>query len=141
MPLSPERLWLFSTALNRRGHRSLARVVKAVNAAIYHNSLPPEASISPDIRLGHHGFGTVIHPNVEIGRRVKIWQNVTIATRAGLKSPVRIVIGDDVSIGANAVVISPARDDLRIGRGARIGAGAVVTDDVPAEATVVSPRS
>jgi serine O-acetyltransferase len=136
--LAPERLWLLSIALHRRGHRSLARFVKNVNSAYYHNSLPPQVTLSPDIRLEHHGFGTVIHSNVVIGRRVRIYQNVTIAMRAGAKSPYRIYIEDEVLIGANAVVISPHRSDLRIGRGAKIGAGAVVSADVPAGCTVVS---
>jgi serine O-acetyltransferase len=136
--LSPERLWLLSISLQQRGHRRLATLVRNVNSALFHNSLPPGASVSPDIELGHHGLGIVVHPNVEIGRRVKIWHNVTIATRAGSKSPYKIVIEDDVKIGANAVVISPHRGDLRIGRGARIGAGAVVSRDVPAGSTVVN---
>jgi serine O-acetyltransferase len=136
--MSPEKLWLLSISLQRRGHRGLAKLVRNVNSALYHNSLPPGASVSPDIELGHHGLGTVIHPNVVIGRRVKIWHNVTIATRAGSKSPYRVIIEDDVKIGANSVVISPYRRDLRIGRGARIGAGAVVSRDVPPGSTVVS---
>jgi serine O-acetyltransferase len=137
-PLAPERLWLLSIALHRRGHRSLARFVKNVNSAYYHNSLPPQVTLSPDIRLEHHGFGTVVHSNVVIGRRVRIYQNVTIAVRGGAKSPHRIYIEDDVLIGANAVVISPHHQDLRIGRGARIGAGAVVSADVPPGCSVVS---
>jgi serine O-acetyltransferase len=136
--MSPEKLWLLSISLQQRGHRRLAVLVRNINSAIYHNSLPPGASVSPDIELGHHGLGTVIHPNVEIGRGVKIWHNVTIATRAGSKSPYRVIVEDDVKIGANAVVISPHRRDLRIGRGARIGAGAVVSRDVPPGSTVVS---
>jgi serine O-acetyltransferase len=136
--MSPEKLWLLSISLQQRGHRGLAKLVRNVNSALYHNSLPPGASVSPDIELGHHGLGTVIHPNVVIGRRVKIWHNVTIATRAGSKSPYRVIIEDDVKIGANSVVISPYRRDLRIGRGARIGAGAVVSRDVPPGSTVVS---
>jgi serine O-acetyltransferase len=136
--LAPERLWLLSIALHRRGHRTLARFVKNVNSAYYHNSLPPQVTLSPDVRLEHHGFGTVIHSNVVIGRRVRIYQNVTIAMRAGAKSPHRIYIEDDVLIGANAVVISSHHQDLRIGRGARIGAGAVVSADVPPGCSVVS---
>jgi serine O-acetyltransferase len=90
------------------------------------------------VRFGHHGFGTMVHSNVEIGRRVRIWHNVTLAVRASTGSPHRIVIEDDVRIGANAVVITPYEKTIVIGRGARIGAGVVVTEDVPAGATVVS---
>jgi serine O-acetyltransferase len=136
--VSPERLWRLSAALRRRGHRRLALLVKKINSAIYHNSLAPGVIFSPDIRFEHHGFGTVIHSNVTIGERVTIYHNVTIAVRAATASPHRIVIEDDVNIGASSVIISPADGDLRIGRGARIGAGAVVAQDIPAGATVVS---
>jgi serine O-acetyltransferase len=139
--MSPERLWLLSIALRARGYKRAALWVKKLNSVIYHNSLAPGASVSPDVRFGHHGFGTMVHSNVVIGKRVKIWHNVTIAVRArsGWNSEHgRIVIEDDVKIGANSVVISPLEGSLRIGRGARIGAGAVVTHDVPPGATVVS---
>jgi len=135
--VSPERLWKLSAAL-WPAHRRLALAVKKINSAIYHNSLAPGVSFEPDIRFGHHGFGTVIHSNVVIGRRVWIWQNVTITVHAASASPYRIIIEDDVSIGANSVIIAPAERSLRIGRGARIGAGAVVAQDIPAGATVVS---
>jgi serine O-acetyltransferase len=134
----PVRLWRLSIALQQRGLRAPAAFVKNVNSALYHNSLPPGAIVGPDLRLGHHGFGTVIHTNVVIGRGVTIYQNVTIAMRAGSQSPYRIHIEDDVLIGANAVIVSPHRADLRIGRGARIGAGTVVSADVPPGATVIS---
>jgi len=45
----------------------------------------------------------------------------------------RIVIGDDVWIGAHAVILP----GVTIGRGAVVGAGAVVTKDVPEGAIVV----
>jgi serine O-acetyltransferase len=136
--LSPERLWLLSIALRKRGHRRSAFWIKKLNSVLYRNSLPPGSTVSPDIWLGHHSFGTIIHGNVEIGQRVKIWHNVTIAVRAPSDSPHRIILEDDVKIGASAVIISPYENSLRIGRGARIGAGAVVSHDVPAGATVVS---
>jgi serine O-acetyltransferase len=136
--VSPERLWRLSAWLRRHGQRRLALLVKKLNSVIYHNSLAPGAEFSPDIQFLHHGFGTVIHSNVVIGKGVKIYHNVTIAVRASTPSPHRIFIEDDVYIGANSVIISPAEGDLHIGRGARIGAGAVVAQDVPAGATVVS---
>jgi serine O-acetyltransferase len=136
--VSPERLWRLSAALRRRGHRRLALLVKKLGSVIYHNSLAPGAQFSPDVSFRHHGFGTVIHSNVVIGKRVVIYHNVTIAVRGATGGSQRIVIEDDVSIGASSVIISPAEGELRIGRGARIGAGAVVAQDVPAGATVVS---
>jgi len=160
--LSPERLWLLSIALRTRGHWMLAFWCKQLNTLIYSNSLGPGATVSPDIYLGHNSIGIVVTSNVEIGRRVVIWQNVTLAAgrppvrpapggvagrddqaRAGAAPEVpgagsKIILEDDVMIGANAVLIGPRGGVLRIGRGARIGAGTVITEDVPAGATVVN---
>jgi len=146
--ISPEKLWLFSIALQRRGLWVAAFAVKQLNTILYHNSLAPGASVSPDVSLGHYSHGVVVNRNVEIGRRVKIWHNVTLTAgrieraddgRVGPRA--RIVIEDDVKIGANAVIIAPRGETLSIGRGARIGAGAIVTESVPAGATVISPPS
>jgi serine O-acetyltransferase len=164
--VSPERLWLTANSLSEREHWLLAFCLKQLNSFLYHNSLAPGASISPDIFLGHNSMGIVISPNVEIGKRVTIWHNVTLtagraAKRAAKGAPSsgadglgragagaeqgprsRIIIEDGVTIGANVVVIAPRASTLRIGKGARIGAGTVLTSDVPAGSTVVgaSPR-
>lgn len=135
--LSSRRLWLLSITCYRAGHPWLARWLKNVNSMLYHNSLPYEASVSPDVRLGHHGFGTVLHPKVVIGRGVKIFQNVTMAVRPPLGAN-EIVIEDGVVIGANAVIMTPRHRSIRIGRGASVGAGAVVTHDVPARMIAIS---
>jgi serine O-acetyltransferase len=143
--ISPEKLWLASIALHDRGHWLLAFWVKQLNTIMYHNSLAPKASVSPDVRLAHYSHGIVIS-GVVIGRNVEIWHNVTLhgerpVRGSGGRSPgpsSRIIVEDNVKIGANAVVIAPRGTDLRIGRGARIGAGTVVTKDVPPGATVVS---
>jgi len=142
---SPERLWLLSIALHRRGHWILAFALKQLNGFLYHNSLAPGATVSPDIFLGHNSLGIVINRNVEIGSGVTIWQNVTLAAgrveRA--REQGRIIIEDGVKIGANAVVMAPRGGTLRIGRGARVGAGTVVTQDVHAGTVIVSaePRT
>jgi serine O-acetyltransferase len=163
--MSPERLWLLSIALQRRGHWILAFWIKQLNTILYHNSLSPGASVSPDIRLGHNSIGIVVNSEVVIGRHVKLWHNVTLSAGRPGRAPVtapsggggeggtreraqpfsgprsQIIVEDGVRIGANAVVIAPRGCTLRIGRGARVGAGTVVSADVPAGATVVGPPS
>jgi len=164
--VSPERLWLTANALSERERWLLAFCVKQLNSFLYHNSLAPGASVSPDVFLGHNSMGIVISTNVEIGKRVTIWHNVTLtagraerrATKGASSSGAdghgpasagaeqgprsRIIVEDGVTIGANVVVIAPRASTLRIGKGARIGAGTVLTSDVPPGATVVgaSPR-
>jgi serine O-acetyltransferase len=135
--MTPERLWLLAIGLRRSGHPRLAKLVKQLNSAIYHNSLGAGAEVAPDVHLGHHGLGTVIHDRVTIRGQVKIWHNVTLAVRATERSDHRIVVEPGVMIGAGATLITPHGRGLRIGRGARVGAGAVVTRDVPDGVTVV----
>jgi serine acetyltransferase len=112
-------------------------VVQRINGLIHHNDLGCGATVGPDVTIGHHGIGVVVHDNVVLGARVHLWHNVTLAVRAKPGSEHRIVVGDDVMIGAGATVITPRLGSLHIGAGARIGAGAVVTSDVPPGATAV----
>ena len=82
-------------------------------------------------------MGIVIERGVQLGSRVTVMHQVTI----GRKDPVAprehggnlAVIEDNVFIGAGAKVLGP----VRIGRGATVGANAVVTRDVPSHCTVV----
>jgi serine O-acetyltransferase len=135
--MTPERLWLLAIALRRRGHPHLAKRVKQLNSALFHNSLATGAEVADDLYLGHHGLGTVVHDLVTIGKAVTIWHNVTLAVRAPSRPDHRITVEDGVMIGTGATVVTPAGRGLRIGRGARVGAGAVVTHDVPPGTTVV----
>jgi serine O-acetyltransferase len=119
------------------GLRRLGRLVQRVNGFVHHNDLGAGAVLGRGISLGHRGLGVVVHDNVVLGDGVHLWHNVTLAVRARPGSEHRIVVGDDVSVGTGAVLITPRHGSLHIGRAARIGANAVVTRDVPAAATVV----
>lgn len=88
--------------------------------------IPPTTEIGEGTVIPH-SVGIVLHQTSVIGKRCRIYQNVTIGNGDGPK------IGDDVIIGANAVVLG----DITIGSGAKIGAGAVVVKDVPEGVTVV----
>lgn len=114
-----------------------AKLFKALNFFLFRNLLPFEAKLAGPVKLEHYGLATVIHPNVSIGKRVKIFHHVTLASESVIGSGNDIEIGDDVLIGAGAIVIGRGNQPLRIGNGAVIGAGAVVTRDVEAGQTVV----
>ena len=86
------------------------------------------ADFGPGLVLVHSN-GVVINTTVKGGRNVVIEHQVTLGAEKGL-SP---VLGDDVFIGAGAKIIGT----LKIGSGAKVGANAVVLDDVPEGATVV----
>jgi acetyltransferase-like isoleucine patch superfamily enzyme len=81
--------------------------------------------------------------SVSIGRDVKIgWDTVIMDTdlhgHSGLPARTKpVVIEDDVWIGCRAILLK----GVHVGRGAIIGAGAIVTKDIPPLAVVASPRA
>jgi len=88
--------------------------------------------IGSEIELGEgvnftHTLGTVIGGTSKVGARVKFMGNNTVGTNKDDGCP---VIEDDVIVGCGARILGP----VRIGRGAFIGANAVVLHDVPAGA-------
>lgn len=77
-----------------------------------------------------HPQGIVIHPDVRIGPNCLLMQQVTLGV--GTKPGVPILEGA-VDVGAGAKVLG----GVRLGAGCRVGANAVVLDDVAPGETVV----
>jgi serine O-acetyltransferase len=73
-----------------------------------------------------HPIGIVIGKNVILGRDCTIYQNVTIGVGNNKKEDYPI-IGNNVTIYAGAIVIGK----VTVGDNAVIGAGCIVTKDVP----------
>lgn len=92
----------------------------------------PGAKIGPGCFIDH-GNGIVIGETTEIGENVTIFQAVTLGGTGKEKGKRHPTVGNNVVIGANAIVLGA----ITIGDNAKIGAGAVVTKSVPAGATVV----
>ena len=92
---------------------------------LYNSKVPAGAKIGKGTRLGYGGIGVVIHDRAVIGADVMIGPNVTIGGRSGhYEVP---VIGDRVEISTGAKVLGP----IKIGNNVIIGANAVVIKDVP----------
>ena len=93
------------------------------------NILLPKISsmrLSPHIGEGFcpiHSYSTIINGAAKIGNNCTIYHCVTIAVeKTGVP-----VIGDDVTIGAGAIIMG----GIKVGNHVDIGAGAIVIDDVP----------
>ncbi|GAB82392.1 putative acetyltransferase [Shimwellia blattae DSM 4481 = NBRC 105725] len=76
-----------------------------------------------------HFAGVVISDRVVAGDNLNIKQGVTIGVKSTNASEIqKIIIGDNVSIGANACIIS---DDIEIGHNVIIGALSLVNKSIP----------
>jgi len=96
-------------------------------------SLGHGAAIGPGLWIGHFGQ-IIVHDAAVLGSHCHLCQGVTIGrgvSREGYGVP---VIGDDVYVGPNAVVLGK----IRVGNGARIAANTIVTETV-ADGAFVHP--
>jgi serine O-acetyltransferase len=94
--------------------------------------------IHPAARIGRrlfidHGMGVIIGETAEVGDDCLLYQGVTLGgtgKETGKRHP---TLGHRVVVGSGAKVLG----NIRIGDDCRVGANAVVLQDVPAQCTVV----
>jgi serine O-acetyltransferase len=106
----------------------LAMICNKLNVVLGQCIIGRGAEFGPGFVL-IHSQGAVINSGVRGGRDVKLEHQVTLGAEKGAVP----VLGDDVFVGAGAKVLG----GVRVGSHARVGANAVVLDDVPEGATVV----
>lgn len=104
-------------------------IVNKLLTMVTHINLHPQAQIGPGMLIPHVG-PIQVYPWAKIGADCAIHQVCTIGAGSRPGGP---DIGDHVMIGCHTCILGP----VKVGNGARIGAGAVVVKDVPAGATVV----
>ena len=98
-------------------------------SAISGADIPLNSKIGGGLLMPHPN-GIVIHPDAQIGPNCLIFQQVTIGI--GSKPGLPIIEGG-VDIGAGAKILG----GIHISAHARIGANAVVVNDIPANKTAV----
>jgi putative colanic acid biosynthesis acetyltransferase WcaB len=95
--------------------------------------LPASTQIGPGLRI-YHGVGLVVHQGVRIGSGCVLRQGVTIGNKGEEERASFLpIIGDNVNFGAGAIVIG----GVNIGDNSTIGAGTVVTKDLPPNSVAV----
>jgi serine O-acetyltransferase len=86
--------------------------------------LPPTVECGPGLRLLHGGRGVILHPQTKMGTDVSLYHRVTVGQRGSGSPP---TLGDRVYVGTGASILG----SITVENDSQIGAGAVVTRDVP----------
>lgn len=121
--------WLFEAEMF-----FLARMVNTISRFFTAIDIHPGAKIGRNFFIDH-GF-VVIGETAEIGDNVTMYQGSTLGgtnPTNGVGGKRHPTIGDDVIVSLGAAILGP----IEVGKGARIGANAVVNKDVPEGATMV----
>lgn len=113
------KAWLFKHRM-----KQVAKVFDFLTRITFSCDIPASAQLGKNGQFPHFALGVVIHPRTVIGNNFKIYQNVTIGFRKGMGPP---IIGDNCYIGSGACILG----DIKIGNNVTIGANAVVMCDVP----------
>ncbi len=95
----------------------------------------PLAQIAAEPCFPHGPLGVFISNDASLGKDCVIFQNVTIGSNhlSDAKKPGGPKLGDRVYIGAGAAIVG----NVTVGNGCRIGAGAVVYEDMPENSVAV----
>jgi serine O-acetyltransferase len=118
--------WLWN-----KGRESLALFFQNRMSAEFGVDIHPAAHIGHGILLDH-ATGVVIGETAVVGNNVSILQSVTLGGTGKDEGDRHPKIGDGVLISAGAKILG----NIRVGEGAKVGAGSVVLEDVPAHTTV-----
>jgi serine O-acetyltransferase len=120
-----------SNWLWKNGRFDLALLLQNNSSALLQVSIHPSANIGTSVFLDH-GTGIVVGSFVEIGDDVTIMQNVTVG-RKDTSDGHAPRIGRGVLLASGATILG----DISVGDFAKVGAGAILTTDVPAGCTAV----
>ncbi|MCD6231779.1 serine O-acetyltransferase, partial [Candidatus Aerophobetes bacterium] len=110
----------------------LARFISHISRFLTGIEIHPGAKIGRRFFIDH-GMGVVIGETTEIGDDVLMYQGVVLGGTSLEKKKRHPTIGNNVVIGTGAKILGP----IRIGDGAKVGAGSVVVKSVPQGSTVV----
>lgn len=116
----------FRIASRRSILTPFARIIKAAISSRYGIYISRKTKIGYGLYIGH-GFGIVINSTATIGNNCNLSQFSTIGSNDGKAA----TIDDNVYIGPHVCIV----ENVHIGSNVTIGAGSVVTKEIPDNAT------
>lgn len=108
--------------------KGIAHIMHYCKSKKYGIQIPRGTKIGYGLYI-NHSMGLVVNPTTIIGNNCNLSQFTTIGANDGLAAE----IGDCVYIGPGVSIV----EHVKIGNGVTIGAGAIVTRDIPDYATAV----
>ena len=121
-----------SHALWKMNRQSLALFIQNRIAEVFDVDIHPAAKVGKGIMLDH-ATGVVIGETCVIGDNVSMLHSVTLGGCGNQEGDRHPKIGNGVLISAGAKILG----NIKIGDGAKVGAGSLVLEAVPAHTTVV----
>jgi hexapeptide transferase family protein len=109
----------------------IPKLITLIIFLIYNSKIPYQAKIGKGTKFGYGGMGVVIHSDAEIGDYCTIGQQVTIGG-GNSRYPGLPKIGNNVAIHKGVIVFG----GITVGDNVEIGANAVVNKPVPNDAIV-----
>jgi len=119
-------------ALHKAKSPFLPKFISQLSKAITGIEIHPGAKIGEGLFIDH-GMGLVIGETTIIGKNVTLFQGVTLGGTGKEKGKRHPTLGNNVVVGTGAKVLG----NIQIGDNVNIGANAVVIRDVPPNSTVV----
>jgi serine O-acetyltransferase len=122
----------FSHMLWKSNAHWSARMVSEVGRFVTGVEIHPGAELGRRVVIDH-GMGIVIGETAVVGDDVVLFQQVTLGSAHSAQGRRHPIVERGAVVGAGAVVLGA----VVVGENAKVGAGAVVTKDVPPNSVVV----
>lgn len=129
--------WRSSRLCYRWRLRRLARLMTILGRLIFGSYIPGSVQIGSGTQIAYGGAGVVMNGHTRIGNNCTISPGVLLGSGSGRSLKFGApTLEDGVEVYQNAVILG----GVVVGRGAVIGANAVVIEDVPPRFRVVAPK-
>lgn len=117
----------------------IPRILFTLNIILWGTEIPPSTRIGRGFYMPHTTGVTIF---AILGDRCTCYAQAGIGGGSGNETDIGAgpglpVLGDQVLIGAKALIVGP----VRIGSGSMISAGAFVTNDVPENSMIIMPST